>query len=141
MLILWEHFKTKMKKIGQLWRMLHCVKIDKFKKMTLRALSTLRGLRGAPEVPPLCMFNMFNRVQVLQKKVVRAVYSLPYNGHTHLYFNSNYIIKLQDFYNLYTCSYVYSYMESRDSRETGARSLPSTSGIFNSKSIRPIVIL
>ena len=35
MLILWEHFKTKMKKIGLLERMLHCVKIDKFKKMTL----------------------------------------------------------------------------------------------------------
>ena len=35
MLILWEHFKTKMKKIGPLERMLHCVKIDKFKKMTL----------------------------------------------------------------------------------------------------------
>ena len=35
MLILWEHFKTKMKKIDPLERMLHCVKIDKFKKMTL----------------------------------------------------------------------------------------------------------
>ena len=35
MLILWEHFKTKMKKIGLLEQMLHCVKIDKFKKMTL----------------------------------------------------------------------------------------------------------
>ena len=35
MLILWEYFKTKMKKIGPLERMLHCVKIDKFKKMTL----------------------------------------------------------------------------------------------------------
>ena len=35
MLILWEYFKTKMKKIGPLERILHCVKIDKFKKMTL----------------------------------------------------------------------------------------------------------
>ena len=35
MLILWEYFKTKMKKIGPLERMLHYVKIDKFKKMTL----------------------------------------------------------------------------------------------------------
>ena len=35
MLIIWEYFKTKMKKIGPLERMLHCVKIDKFKKMTL----------------------------------------------------------------------------------------------------------
>ena len=35
MLILQEHFKTKMKKIRLLERMLHCVKIDKFKKMTL----------------------------------------------------------------------------------------------------------
>ena len=34
MLILWENFKIKMKKIGPLERMLHCVKIDKFKKMT-----------------------------------------------------------------------------------------------------------
>ena len=39
MLILWEHFKTKMKKIGLLERMLHCVKIDKFKKMTLYIVS------------------------------------------------------------------------------------------------------
>ena len=35
MLILWEYFKTKMKKIGQLERMLHWVKIDKFKKISL----------------------------------------------------------------------------------------------------------
>ena len=35
MLTLWEHFKTKMKKIGLLERMLHCAKIDKLKKMTL----------------------------------------------------------------------------------------------------------
>ena len=35
MLILWKHFKTKMEKIGRLERMLHCVKIDKFKKMIL----------------------------------------------------------------------------------------------------------
>ena len=35
MLILWEHFKTKIRKISPLERMLHCVKIDKFKKMTL----------------------------------------------------------------------------------------------------------
>ena len=35
MLILQEYFKTKMKKIGPLERMLHCIKIDKFKKMTL----------------------------------------------------------------------------------------------------------
>ena len=32
MLIFWEYFKTKMKKIGLLERMLHSVKIDKFKK-------------------------------------------------------------------------------------------------------------
>ena len=35
MQIFWEHFKTIMKKIGLLERMLHIVKIDKFKKMTL----------------------------------------------------------------------------------------------------------
>ena len=35
MLILWEHFKTKNLKIGPIERMLHCVKIDKLKKMTL----------------------------------------------------------------------------------------------------------
>ena len=35
MLILWKHFETKMKKICQIERMLHCVKIDKLKKMTL----------------------------------------------------------------------------------------------------------
>ena len=32
MLILWEHFKTKMKNIGPIERMLHCIKIDKLKK-------------------------------------------------------------------------------------------------------------
>ena len=35
MLILCEYFKTKIKEISPLERMLHCVKIDKFKKMTL----------------------------------------------------------------------------------------------------------
>ena len=35
MLILWKHCKTKIKKIGSIERMLHCVKIDKLKKMTL----------------------------------------------------------------------------------------------------------
>ena len=39
MLILWEHFKTKMKNIGPIERMLHCVKIDKLKKMTLYLIS------------------------------------------------------------------------------------------------------
>ena len=35
MLIVWDYFKTKMKKIGPLERMLHWVKIDKLKKITL----------------------------------------------------------------------------------------------------------
>ena len=35
MLILKEYFKTKMKKIVSLERMLHCVKIVKLKKLTL----------------------------------------------------------------------------------------------------------
>ena len=43
MIILWEYFKTKMGKIGPLERMLHCVKIDKFKKMTLYIYSLTRG--------------------------------------------------------------------------------------------------
>ena len=38
MLILWEHFKTKIKNIGQIERMLHCIKIDKLKKMTLHMM-------------------------------------------------------------------------------------------------------
>ena len=42
MLIVWEYLKTKMKKIGSLERMLHCVKIDKFKKMTLYVLAFFR---------------------------------------------------------------------------------------------------
>ena len=44
MLILREHFKTKMKKIRLLERMLHCVKIDKFKKMTLYIATPLGSL-------------------------------------------------------------------------------------------------
>ena len=35
MLNLWKYFKTKMTKIGPIERILHCVKIDKLKKMTL----------------------------------------------------------------------------------------------------------
>ena len=35
MLMLREHFKTKMRKIGLIERMLHCFNIDKLKKMTL----------------------------------------------------------------------------------------------------------
>ena len=41
MLILWEHFKTKMKNISPKERMLHCIKIDKLKKMTLYVCSFL----------------------------------------------------------------------------------------------------
>ena len=40
MLILLKHFKTKIKKIGLIERMLHCVKIDKLKKMTLYNVHT-----------------------------------------------------------------------------------------------------
>ena len=46
MLNLWEHFKTKMKKIGILERMLHCVKIDKFKKMTLYIFRRILVISG-----------------------------------------------------------------------------------------------
>ena len=39
MLILRKHFKTKINKIGPIERMLHCVKIEKLKKMTLYLLN------------------------------------------------------------------------------------------------------
>ena len=39
-----------------------------------------------------------NKVQVLQKKSVRAMSSLPFNSHTHQYFKDNFILKLEDLF-------------------------------------------
>ena len=62
MIILWKHFKTKIKKIGQIERMLHCVKIDKLKKMTVhfcRSVALL--LKFVPQYPTAVIFEGFLR--------------------------------------------------------------------------------
>ena len=41
-----------------------------------------------------------DRVQVLQKKAVRAIKDLPFNAHTHNYFRDMRLLKLCDMYTL-----------------------------------------
>ena len=53
-----------------------------------------------------------DRVRVLQKKAVRAVYCLPYNSHTEQYFLEGKILKLCDLHRLSLLSLVYIYLDT-----------------------------
>ena len=48
-----------------------------------------------------------DRIFKLQKKAVRAINSLPYNNHTHEYFKSLEILKLDDLHKLRLCTYMF----------------------------------
>ena len=52
-----------------------------------------------------------NKISVLQKKSIRAIYSLPFNAHTNDYFKSDAILKISDLYKLNLCSLVYRYSQ------------------------------
>ena len=51
------------------------------------------------------------RIFVLQKKVIRAMNSLPYNFHTNIYFKLLNLPKLDDIYKLYIGKYVFLNLE------------------------------
>ena len=44
--------------------------------------------------------TLTNRVQILQKKAVRAMNCLPYNAHTHDFFRDMRLLKLYDLHNI-----------------------------------------
>ena len=73
MVILWEHCKTKMKKIGPLERMLHCVKIDKYKKMTLYIITGILSVFS--KFPPIVAKYQFLD-HVKKKGLKRLSYSI-----------------------------------------------------------------
>ena len=86
MVILWEHFWTKMKKIGLLEWVLHCVKIDKFKKMTLyffRICVTVRCVIFGvhPPVIFVCKQNRMFLLNILYANFVLTAQS----GHNTLF--------------------------------------------------------
>ena len=52
-----------------------------------------------------------NKILILQKKSVRAIFNLPFNDHTNDYFKNNNILKVNDLYKLNLCSLVYRYTQ------------------------------
>ena len=55
-----------------------------------------------------------SRVFVLQKKAIRAIHSLPYNFHTHEFFKSTQLLKLDDIYNLKIAIHMYNKFSNRN---------------------------
>ena len=53
-----------------------------------------------------------DRVQVLQKKAVRAIYSLPYNSHTGPFFKDYSFLNVHDLFILSLSSHIYKYKNS-----------------------------
>ena len=51
-----------------------------------------------------------DKVEILHKKAIRAIFNLPYNSHTNDYFKNNNILKLQDLYKLKLCLLLYQYI-------------------------------
>ena len=51
---------------------------------------------------------VLNKLQVLQKKAIRAIFNLPYNSHTNDYFKENGLLKLHDIYRLNLTSHTYN---------------------------------
>ena len=49
-----------------------------------------------------------NKLQVLQKKAVRAIFNLSFNAHTNDYFKENGLLKLNDIYRVNLTSHIYN---------------------------------
>ena len=62
-----------------------------------------------------------DRVQVLQKKAIRAIHSLSFNHHTNEYFEDDKILKLNDIYKINLCSHMYNYITSPDTHILSSR--------------------
>ena len=52
-----------------------------------------------------------NKIFVLQKKSIRAIFRLPFNAHTNESFKINNILKINELYKLNLCSLVYKYTQ------------------------------
>ena len=52
------------------------------------------------------------KLHVLQKKAIRAIFNQPYNAHTNGYFKNNGLLKLKDIYRLNLCTHMYKITES-----------------------------
>ena len=50
-----------------------------------------------------------NKIFILQKKSIRAIYRLPFNAHTNDFFKTNNILKINELYKLNLCSLVFKY--------------------------------
>ena len=64
-----------------------------------------------------------NRVQILQKKAIRAIHTLPYNSHTNDLFKINKFLKLDDIYKLNLCSHLFYYQNLNNNNNITARFL------------------
>ena len=54
--------------------------------------------------------SLSNSVFILQKKSIRAIFGLPYNGHTSQFFKQNNILKLCDLYKLNLACTMFNYI-------------------------------
>ena len=100
------------KSIGLLYRLNKFLPSDSLKMLyhTLVVPHISYGIEawyGAPQCAR-------SRVKVLQKKAIRAIYSLPYNSHTHDHFKSNQLLKLDDIYYLKIAIHMYTQFNSRN---------------------------
>ena len=59
---------------------------------------------GAPQY-------VLNRVSILQKKAIRAINSLPFNHHTHEYFKSMKLLKIDDLYKVKILSHMFIHLD------------------------------
>ena len=49
-----------------------------------------------------------NKLRILQKKAIRAVFNLPFNSHTNEFFKENGLLKINDIYRLNLSSHMYN---------------------------------
>ena len=77
---------------------------------------------------------VLNKLQVLQKKAIRAVFNLPFNSHTNDYFKENGLLKLYDIYRLNLTSHMYNIRKNPDNYDTSIH--PSTMSSIHSHNTR-----
>ena len=53
-----------------------------------------------------------NKLEILQKKAIRAIFNLPYNSHTNDIFKENSLLKLHDIYKLNLACHTYNVVNS-----------------------------
>ena len=71
---------------------------------------------------------MLEKVRVLQRKSLRAIFNLPYNDHTNYFFKNNLILKLDDLYRFNLSVSMFNYINN----PTDHRDFISCSLTYNS---------